>query len=282
MLIAVLSDICHCEAAGSAKEALHLLSVASIDLIVLDIQMPDMSGLDFCEHIRANHNFVNIPVIFITGSVERNIQEACWLAGGNDFVKKPVISNTLKQRVENCLKSKVVAESVFNTGYDDPLTGLNTEYYLRNEVAEVLRYCQLHHQAFTLLMVKISGIDAINRHQGFMRGNQAIQAVARVIEGQLNSPLRKCCRIRGATFAVSLPDLDRGAALLFTEQISQAMGKYLYSQGTMLPLNIKFKSSMASCGGEEQTDILTLLEQCQTTLAATPEGEYLIKPSVNR
>ena len=275
MLIAVLSDICHCEAAGNAQEAFNFLAVHPVDLIVLDIKMPDMSGLEFCEKVRANNNFVKIPILFITSSVERNIQEACWIAGGNDFVKKPVISNTLKQRAENLLKSKIVADSMFHTGYDDPLTGMKTEHYLMKEVSEHLHYCQINNQPFSMLLIKIAGIHDINEHQGFHQGNQAIQAVARVIEGQLNMPLARCCRISGATFAISLPNVSEQQGLGFAGKINEAMGNYLFSSGTKLPLNIRFKSSIASCDGNSGYNMDELMGQCHASLAANPIGSYL-------
>lgn len=275
MLIAVLSDICHCEAAGNAQEAFNFLAVHPVDLIVLDIQMPEMSGLEFCEKVRANNNFVKIPILFITASVERNIQEACWIAGGNDFVKKPVISNTLKQRAENLLKSKIVADSMFHTGYDDPLTGMKTEHYLLKEVGDHLHYCQMNNRPFSMLIIKIAGINDINIHQGFHQGNLAIQAVARVIEGQLSIPLTKCCRISGATFAISLPNVSEKQGLEFADQLNNAMGSYLYSSGTKLPLNIRFKSSIASCDGSSGDNLDQLMEQCHAALAANPAGNYL-------
>ena len=275
MLIAVLSDICHCEAAGSAQEAFNFLAVHPVDLIVLDIQMPDMSGLEFCEKVRANNNFVKIPILFVTSSVERNIQEACWIAGGSDFVKKPVISSTLKQRAENLLKSKIVADSMFHTGYDDPLTGMKTEHYLMQEVTGHLHYCQINNQPFSMLLIKIAGIGDINEHQGFHHGNQAIQAVARVIEGQLTSPLGKCCRISGATFAISLPNVNEQQGLSFADKVSRAMGNYLFSSGTKLPLTIRFKSSIASCSGDDGFSLDELMGQCVASLAANSVGNYL-------
>ncbi|GGF54916.1 hypothetical protein GCM10011338_03910 [Alteromonas lipolytica] len=277
MLIAMLSEICHCEAAGSAEEAFKHLASSPIDLILLDINMPGTSGLEFCEQIRANHNFVKIPVIFITSSVERNVQEACWLAGGSDFVKKPVVGSTLKQRVANQLKSRVVSESAYHAGFDDPLTGMKTEHYLFNEVGDVLNYCLHSSQPFSLLLVKVSGIDEINKHQGFLRGNQAIQSVARVIEGLLDVPLRRCCRIRGATFAISLPNMDESQGLKFVDEVSQALSKYLFSKGTMLPLNIRFKSAIVTSDeANPETSLVKLLDQCRTALAANKAGKYLI------
>ena len=275
MLIAVLSDICHCEAAGNAQEAFNFLAVHPVDLIVLDIQMPEMSGLEFCAKVRANNNFVKIPILFITSSVDRNIQEACWIAGGNDFVKKPVISNTLRQRAENLLKSKIVADSMFHTGYDDPLTGMKTEHYLMEEVIGHLQFCQINNQPFSMLLIKIAGIHDINEHQGFHQGNQAIQAIARVIEGQLTLPLAKCCRISGATFATSLPNVSEQQGLEFADKVSDTMGYYLFSSGTKLPLSLRFKSSIASCDGNDGCGMDELMAQCHASLAANPVGNYL-------
>ena len=126
-----------------------------------------------------------------------------------------------------------------------------------------------------MLLIKIAGIHDINEHQGFHRGNQAIQAVARVIEGQLNMPLAKCCRISGATFAISLPNVSEQQGLGFAGKINEAMGNYLFSNGTKLPLNIRFKSSIASCDGNSGYNMDELMGQCHASLAANPVGSYL-------
>lgn len=72
-------------AANSAAEALPLLK-RKLDIILLDINMPDMDGLEFCKSVRG---LVSCPIIFLTARITENDKVNGFLAGGDDYVTKP-------------------------------------------------------------------------------------------------------------------------------------------------------------------------------------------------
>ena len=96
------------ESAGSPAEALHILQERDFDMVVTDIQMPGMSGIDMLKKIREHDN--DLPVVIMTGfpSVETAV-EAMRL-GAVDYVTKPFHPNELLQTVQRLLEVKVLRE----------------------------------------------------------------------------------------------------------------------------------------------------------------------------
>ena len=86
--------------ASSGSEALHQLESQSIDLILLDIMMPRMSGYKVCRHIRAQHSREALPVIFLSAKNRAPDRIAGFVEGGNDYLAKPSAKQELVQRVE--------------------------------------------------------------------------------------------------------------------------------------------------------------------------------------
>ncbi len=93
--------------AVNGKEALGQLEKNSdISLILLDILMPVMDGIEACRHIKMNLGTRNIPIIFVTGVTEPEIKIKCIEAGGDDFIEKPINRYILLARTQSLLKKK--------------------------------------------------------------------------------------------------------------------------------------------------------------------------------
>ncbi len=91
----------------SGQEALHLLQRKNIDLILLDISMPDMDGFEVCRRIKKDPKTEEIPVIFITARTEVDDIVKGFEVGGIDYINKPVNAEELLQRVKTHLKAKL-------------------------------------------------------------------------------------------------------------------------------------------------------------------------------
>jgi type II secretory ATPase GspE/PulE/Tfp pilus assembly ATPase PilB-like protein/DNA-binding response OmpR family regulator len=93
-------------AAGSASEALNLLKEGPINVILLDLLMPGMNGLEFCSTLQADRQFSRIPVIMITSRADEETRLDALNAGVADFISKADLNrNVLKTKVEKVLES---------------------------------------------------------------------------------------------------------------------------------------------------------------------------------
>lgn len=98
--------------AMSGADALRLAREAVPDLIVLDIDMPGMSGFEVCEALKADPALARVPVIFATSHDPGSMQVAAFKNGAADFVAKPLVAAQLTARVRAHLRSKVLIEGL--------------------------------------------------------------------------------------------------------------------------------------------------------------------------
>ena len=94
------------ETASNGAEALELLASYKPDLVLLDIQMPVMDGLEACSRIRALPGGDLVPIIFLTGEERQDIHALAFQAKGDDFLRKPVLSVELIVRIRSLMRLK--------------------------------------------------------------------------------------------------------------------------------------------------------------------------------
>jgi two-component system, chemotaxis family, chemotaxis protein CheY len=93
--------------AASGLEAIEQLAVASVNLIVLDLNMPDMHGLDVLGFVRASQKFQHIPVIVLTTRNDDASRAAALQAGATRYVTKPFKPQALLTEAREVLASAV-------------------------------------------------------------------------------------------------------------------------------------------------------------------------------
>jgi two-component system OmpR family response regulator len=94
--------------AGDGAEALTVYEKEKPDLVILDVMMPRMNGLEACQKIRAleKKSGRRVPVIFLTARDTTHDKTSAALSGGDEFVAKPVSLQELRERVEAALNKK--------------------------------------------------------------------------------------------------------------------------------------------------------------------------------
>ena len=113
----VLQDSYRLSFARSGEAALELLGKEDIDLILLDIMMPDMTGFEVCEKVKGNSDTARIPVIFVTALKDTIDEETGFKLGAVDYITKPIVPAIVRARVKTHL-SLVQADALKETQID--------------------------------------------------------------------------------------------------------------------------------------------------------------------
>jgi CheY-like chemotaxis protein/two-component sensor histidine kinase len=92
--------------AASGQEALMLLNTFSPDLILLDVMMPGLDGIEVCQQLKASSQWQAIPIIMVTALTSKEDLSRCLEAGADDFISKPVNRFELRARVKSMLRIK--------------------------------------------------------------------------------------------------------------------------------------------------------------------------------
>lgn len=88
----------------SGLQALQFLEKKSTDLILLDMSMPEMDGRETMKRIRANSQWANIPIIFLTANTSPETEAQCIEDGADEFIAKPFVPQVMQNRVSHILE----------------------------------------------------------------------------------------------------------------------------------------------------------------------------------
>ncbi len=92
--------------AVSGEQALAAVEQQHPDMILLDIMMPDMSGLELCRTLKGREATKHIPILFVTSNHDREVEQEGLAAGALDFIYKPIRPHLVRTRVNNYLELK--------------------------------------------------------------------------------------------------------------------------------------------------------------------------------
>jgi diguanylate cyclase (GGDEF)-like protein len=154
--------------ASDGVETLSLARRHTPDLILLDVMMPNMDGLAALQKLRDDARTSHIPVVLLTARVQREDTLGGLEAGADDYVTKPFDGDVLIARVRSALRRADQQRSL------NPLTGLPGNERILSELSVRLAEAQ----PFALLYVDLDQFKPFNDHYGFLRGDEAIRAVA--------------------------------------------------------------------------------------------------------
>lgn len=152
-------------------EALELAARARPDVMLLDVMMPNLDGYETLRRLRASYATRFIPVIMLTAKNTREDAMSGFQEGANDYIVKPFNTPELMLRIDNQLRwSRQQREA-------NPLTGLPGNLSINEETSRRLA----SGVPFALLQVDIDFFKAYNDYYGYARGDDAIQALARIL-----------------------------------------------------------------------------------------------------
>jgi len=101
--------------ANNGLTAIEIAQEKTPDLVILDVMMPDMDGIETCERMRAIPKLTNIIITFLTARSEDYSQIAGLEAGADDYITKPIRPKVLLSRVKALLRRRVVSDDFSNT-----------------------------------------------------------------------------------------------------------------------------------------------------------------------
>lgn len=208
LMARMLKGVARLRFATRGDEALKLMRESAPDLVLLDAEMPGMSGYEVCDAIRADATLADIPVIFVTGHGETDAEVRGLEAGAVDFITKPVNEALLLARVRTQLRLKSMADELRSMATTDGLTGLANRRHFDELMRREWQRCARSGSSIALLMADIDHFKRYNDSYGHPGGDACLQAVAKALTLVARRPADRVGRLGGEEFVVLLPDTD--------------------------------------------------------------------------
>ncbi len=226
--VALLKDEYQVILAKTGEQALErLASDDQIDVVLLDVLMPDMDGYEVLRRIKDNDATREIPVIFLTALNSTNDEEKGLRLGASDYIGKPFSPAIVKARVWNLARFVRQRKLLETLAGRDGLTEIPNrrafDQALLQEIARSLR----NGLRFGLALVDVDYFKQYNDHYGHAAGDASLKLVARTLGEALRRPGDLAARYGGEEFAIILPDCDAAGG----QEVAEAMRQKVRALG---------------------------------------------------
>ncbi|XQC05750.1 diguanylate cyclase domain-containing protein [Arcobacter cryaerophilus gv. pseudocryaerophilus] len=206
----LLKDTYEVKIAKSGAKALEILeSPNDIDLILLDIEMPDINGYDVCRRIKNNETIKNIPIIFITGRTSQEDEEYGLNLGAIDYITKPFNKAIVKLRIKNYLDLKIKNDMLEKLSMYDGLTNIRNRRFFDETFEKTFNEIKRDKKSLAVLMIDIDFFKPYNDNYGHGQGDETLRKVAKALEKTIKRASDFVARYGGEEFVILLKDINK-------------------------------------------------------------------------
>lgn len=239
------------EAVDDGQEAIELIGRGGVDLALLDIVMPRLTGLEACRLLKSMTSETFLPVVLVTVKSDTASRVEGLKIGADDYVCKPFEEEELLARVGSMLRIKrlhdqVAAQRAYleQLSIHDEMTGLYNYRYLFTRLNEEFKRAERYHEPFACVLVDIDRLKAMNDIGGRSLGDAVIRRVADGIRRSVRE-VDVVSRYGGEEFLIVLPSTHFAGSLTVAERIwREAAGNPVEFGGATRPCSVSIGVSL--------------------------------------
>lgn len=299
LLSAGYKDVVSATSAADAYGALDIGKrangdAAPIDLILLDIVMPDVDGIEACARIRSDGRYGDIPIIMVTALADMDSLANAFMAGANDYINKPLNRIELLARVRASLKLKAelvrrlerereLLNFVSSRGDRRPgtcideVTGLFVGEFAEAYLTATAK--QTEGQPISVITLAVDRLDACRAATGDKMANSILASVATVVRAATATVGVIAAAYRNGIIVVVAPGYTTAAAVKLAESMRAAVAHLGLSNVEAIKADYVTASLAVSSGhAKPDADSIKLLTQAINSvqlLAARGGGEVV-------
>ncbi len=261
-----------CLTAGNGREALECLAVHTVDVVLTDIKMPEMNGLELTEHIKQKYD---VGVIVMTGYTDDFSYEDIITKGASDFMVKPVAIPELALRIKRVVRERALLrernhameklreseQRYQELSITDGLTKLfnSRQFYavLHGEIERSNRY----DHPLSVLMLDIDDFKKYNDTYGHLEGDRVLSRFAEIIRECLRQT-DSAYRYGGEEFSVILPATKGEQGIITAERVRIALKNETFTPRPGTDIRVTVSIGLAQhAKNEEMMDFLRRADQ---------------------
>lgn len=203
VLSTAVKDLAEVYIAQNGQQALEIARQFRPDVVLLDIEMPGMSGFEVCRALKSDPELLDAAVIFVSAHTQTADELLALECGGVDFIQKPLNVPVARARIKAHIALRKEAKRLAN---HDALTGLPNRILLQDRTEQALQKARRNHGRVAMLLLDLDNFKVINDSMGHSVGDLVLQEVA----SRLSRSLRledTVSRQGGDEFILLLPEV---------------------------------------------------------------------------
>ena len=205
--------------ATDGASALESVAMEKPDLILLDINMPDMDGFEVCRQLKANEETQDIPILFLSSRNDVDNIVKGFELGGADYVTKPYLPQEMIARIQTHLQLSETISALNRLVYLDHLSGIANRRSFFTKAPKLFEDATKKHIPLHLFMIDMDNFKQINDTYGHSIGDKVIQGLTECVQKSV-SKIDIFARLGGDEFVLVLTEISAHQA---HQQLKQLM-----------------------------------------------------------
>lgn len=212
--------------AATGQEALRRVAESPLDIVLMDINLPDMSGITVMRQLLKSRSII---VILITGDTVHYSHSEAIREGAADFITKPVRISELAPRIRQARQVRLLAEAKEQLMADlkrlairDELTGLFNYRHFQTQLEAEIHRCVRYRRALSMILCDVDHFKTVNDTLGHTEGDRVLAGIARVVCEAVRTT-DSVFRYGGEEFAVLLPETAGDMAVTVASRAREAV-----------------------------------------------------------
>jgi two-component system, cell cycle response regulator len=210
-----------------AAEGLAKAREVKPDLILLDVDLPLVTGFEVCQKLKEDPLTSNIPIIFLTGATEIHTKVQGFDLGAVDYVVKPFEPAELRARVRAALRTKRFHDLLSARSHVDGLTGIWNRSYFNQRFGDEISAAKRYSRTVTLVMLDIDNFKVLNDSYGHPFGDHVLEVVGDILHNHLRTTDAPC-RYGGEEFALILTETGEEGAVVSADRIRLQIAQHAF------------------------------------------------------
>ncbi|MGH2840198.1 MAG: response regulator [Solirubrobacteraceae bacterium] len=236
-----------------------VLEDVSPDLLLVDVDMPGVDGIELCQAVRNDQRWAGLPVVFLTARGDPQTVRTVFAAGADDYLTKPIVAAELTMRIRNRLERIQLYRALADT---DPLTGVANRRKATEAIEQLARVARRHGQPLSLAQLDLDHFKQVNDRYGHDAGDAVLRRLGAVLRRVFRGE-DVVARWGGEEFLVAMYGMSREDGVQrIAETLEMLRREDFGAEGIELP--VTFSAGVAQFPDDGE-DLRTL---CRATDAA--------------
>lgn len=219
---------------------LDTLEATQPDLLILDVEMPDINGIELCQVTRNDARWSGLPILFLTAYADAKTMHRVFAAEADDYVCKPIVGPELVTRIFNRLERSRLLKSRAEI---DALTGIANRHHSTQALTEFLLWCRHCHQPFCFALLEVASLKQINRQYGHAAGDAVLTRLGELLRQTFRSE-DAVGRWGGGEFVVGMAGLTKAEGMQRLATLQTALNQFEFKAENGLLFRITLQAGV--------------------------------------
>lgn len=238
------------------------LEACSPDLLILDVEMPHLSGIELCQIVRNDPRWSGLPILFLTVHTDAAIVNQVFAAGADDFINKPIVGPELVTRIINRLERVKLLRTMAET---DPLTRVSNRHKSTQDLEKFFSLAKRYGQPLCLGILDLDRFKHVNDTFGHATGDSVLRHLGQLLLRSFRNE-DVVARWGGEEFVVGMYGMTKNEGVKRLLKVLETLYQHEFlASESLAPFRITFSAGVAQYP-QDGADLRSLYQAADAAL----------------